>query len=101
MPAQGMGGQTQCAICRLRLTKAAHCMFLRCLRDVALIASAAMALAGCEREERRFNEPASAALAPNSIALSELQPGTSTPEHSGQGYEGNAYAMSEGKRLFE
>jgi cytochrome c oxidase cbb3-type subunit 3 len=62
----------------------------------------ALSLVACEREQRHFNEPPSASEALNSVALSPLQPGTPTPpNHPPNPYEGNAFAASEGKRLFE
>ena len=56
---------------------------------------------GCEREQRRFQEPAPASAAPQSIQLSELQAGPSTPRPpSPDPYKENAYGVNEGKRLF-
>jgi cytochrome c oxidase cbb3-type subunit III len=69
-----------------------------------LIAVSALALTftSCEREERRFREspPASGPASP--VRQSELRPGPPLPATQTKSeYEGNAYAMSEGKRLFE
>jgi cytochrome c oxidase cbb3-type subunit 3 len=59
------------------------------------------ALDGCKREERRFTEWPPTATAEGAVRESELQPG----RHARQvairsAYEGNAYAVSEGKRLY-
>jgi cytochrome c oxidase cbb3-type subunit III len=55
----------------------------------------------CEREARRFNaRPPSAARGP-SVREVELEPGPSTRNAEVRGpYEGNAYGVSEGKRLY-
>jgi cytochrome c oxidase cbb3-type subunit 3 len=56
--------------------------------------------AGCERERRRFNDPAGAPP-PDSLRLTTLEPGRPVPPDSGTVvYEENAHAVSEGKRLF-
>jgi cytochrome c oxidase cbb3-type subunit 3 len=77
-------------------------MSSRCL-ELVVWAVIAGALAGCEREDRRFSEQANAAsMAPNTITLSDLQPGVPTPRPpSPSPYDGNAYAISQGKQLFE
>jgi cytochrome c oxidase cbb3-type subunit 3 len=63
---------------------------------------AASALAACEREERRFHEPPPDATPINVVRVSTLQPGTllDTTHHVVSRYDGNAYAISEGQRLF-
>src|SRR4051812_8362760 len=63
---------------------------------------AALWLASCEREERGFRvEPPSAGKV-NTIRLTELQPGPAQPaDVTKNEYEENAYAVSEGKRLYE
>ena len=55
----------------------------------------------CEREERGFRvEPPSSGRI-NSKTLTDLQPGQKTPATAVKNeYEENAYALSEGKRLF-
>ena len=61
--------------------------------------------AGCERETRRFREvpptiTADAGRAP--VPMSEIRPGPAIrPVMLHNEYEGNAYAISEGKRLFQ
>ena len=71
-----------------------------CAHPIALAAFAALALAGCQRESRDFEPPTKTVSSP-SVRMSMIQPGavvTGTAlEHK---YEDNAYALSEGKRLF-
>jgi cytochrome c oxidase cbb3-type subunit III len=71
--------------------------------EYALLTVLALSLTACEREERRFSESSpSASMAPNTIALSDLQPGVATPQTTGTSpYDENAYAISQGKQLFE
>jgi cytochrome c oxidase cbb3-type subunit III len=70
-------------------------------------------LLGCEREKREFRTP-TAAVSPGSAPApqSPIEPGNPDPNRVGsmaqplsnsgkQPYEGNAYAVSEGKRLYE
>jgi cytochrome c oxidase cbb3-type subunit 3 len=70
-------------------------------RNSALVAATLTVwLAGCSREARRFDDPLPA-NARSSIALTELQAGTQTATLARPGvYNYNAYAISEGKRLF-
>jgi cytochrome c oxidase cbb3-type subunit III len=75
-------------------------MYLRCLKFGAVVVFLASVLCACEREERRFTEDPAASQAPNSIALSALQPGTTTGAQESP-YEYNAYAIAQGKQLFE
>jgi len=76
-------------------------MFSRCPKWTAIVGSA-LCLLGCKREERRFSEPPAASQTVASIALSDIQPGTSTAAITTLSpYEENAFAVSEGKRLFE
>ena len=69
-----------------------------CIGSVVLAATLSF---GCEREQRRFNEVTPAA---HDIRQTELQPGvaqpTPTPTIEGL-YEDNAWAVAEGKRLYE
>lgn len=60
-----------------------------------------LGLVACEREERRFREVPPTATADAMVRQSPLQPGP--PVHQVRlrsAYEENAYAVSEGKRLF-
>jgi cytochrome c oxidase cbb3-type subunit III len=68
-----------------------------------LVVAAALLAGACEREQRRFKESLPAASA---VRQSELQPGVpqveATPTAAGEGpYADNAWAVSEGKRLYE
>jgi cytochrome c oxidase cbb3-type subunit III len=73
-------------------------------RSVRLALAAALALGsglGCERETRRFRELPPTASANTSLRLSPLQPGPPVRVvRIRSAYEDNAYAASEGKRLF-
>ena len=84
-------------------------MSSRC-REIAVLLLL-LSLAGCERESRRFYENPDSAAPLKSVSLSELHPGGPArgPERSGaqapsgglSPYDGNAYAVSQGKQLFE
>ena len=57
--------------------------------------------AGCQRETRRFRESPPAATSETAVAMSELQPGPKVRDLPVvNAYEQNAYAISEGERLF-
>lgn len=62
-----------------------------------------LSLIACEREERRFRPAPSAASVLDSVQVSGLRPGAgpplSTPSLPGY-YQESAYAVNEGKRLF-
>jgi cytochrome c oxidase cbb3-type subunit 3 len=61
----------------------------------------ALALTGCEREARRFHEPAAKSAPAESVRLSQLQPGGATPAPQTRNRaEDNAYAVSQGQRLY-
>ncbi len=62
-----------------------------------------LALGACEREERQFRElPPLSGRWDQPKRLVSLQPGQSLPADVGGGrYEDNAYAIAEGKRLYE
>lgn len=69
---------------------------------IGAIVLAALLIAACEREQRRFREAAPAATSADVVRQSDLQPGEPQPETSAEGpYAGNAWAVSEGKRLYE
>jgi cytochrome c oxidase cbb3-type subunit 3 len=60
-----------------------------------------LALASCEREQRQFRGSAAAAAKVQTVTLSELRPGAQLPETEVKNsYEENAYARSEGQRLY-
>jgi cytochrome c oxidase cbb3-type subunit 3 len=60
------------------------------------------AIAGCQRESRRFEPTAGPGITPPMIRMSELQPAQVNPQQSlAPHYEVNAYSLAEGKRLFE
>jgi cytochrome c oxidase cbb3-type subunit III len=64
-------------------------------------AATTLTLAACEREARRFHEPAAAAYVPNAQPASELAAGAQQPmQHTSNPAERNAYAVAQGKRLF-
>lgn len=77
-------------------------MSSRCL-EVTFCAIALVALAGCEREERRFTEAPGASKPPNSISVSDLYAGAAArlPENTPSPYDENAYAINQGKQLYE
>ena len=59
------------------------------------------ALGACERESRRFSETPPTADPSQTVRLSPLEPGPTTRQDTlKSAYEDNAYAASEGKRLF-
>ncbi|PYT01626.1 MAG: cytochrome C [Acidobacteria bacterium] len=67
----------------------------------AVIVIFILTIAACEREERGFRVQTPDANRINSKQLTTLQPGENTPTPVMENeYEKNAFAMSEGKRLF-
>jgi cytochrome c oxidase cbb3-type subunit 3 len=76
----------------------------RFLRPVALVAAAALALAGCNRENRNLGA-SPAESGPHGVVVSQLFPGpspTPTPtDPRGLQYESNATHLSNGARYFE
>jgi cytochrome c oxidase cbb3-type subunit III len=71
------------------------------LRAGALIAMALVSLTSCKRETRRFRESPPSATPGGAVRVSALQPGVmQDTTHPRNVYEGNAYAVSEGQRLF-
>jgi cytochrome c oxidase cbb3-type subunit III len=67
-----------------------------------LIAAFGLAFANCKREKREFQESPPAATPAQGLRQSELHPGAaSLPPVTNNEYEENAYALSEGKRLYE
>lgn len=58
-------------------------------------------LVACERESRRFRDALPGATSVGGVTLSNLQPGPRTPDADlDTYYEGNAYAIAEGRKLF-
>jgi cytochrome c oxidase cbb3-type subunit III len=75
-------------------------MSSRCDRAVATFA-VLLALTACEREARRFREQPAAATRRTTERLVDLVPGPYTADvYVRNPYEGNAYGISEGKRLY-
>lgn len=76
------------------------------LNDVSLCGSVLFAMVlifagACKRETRSFHVSATEASPPSGVRLSTLHPGLeSPPPHTVNGFEENAPAVSEGKRLF-
>jgi cytochrome c oxidase cbb3-type subunit 3 len=69
---------------------------------VLIFAASAAALVSCEREERGFRVSPPAADRINATTMSDLQPGPVIPVAAVKNeYEENAYAVGEGKRLFD
>jgi cytochrome c oxidase cbb3-type subunit 3 len=71
-------------------------------RTRLLIAIAALTLVyGCERETRTFKTPPAGGLTLNAVQMTPLHAGDDPPKAAiSNAYQGNAYAMSQGKRLF-
>jgi cytochrome c oxidase cbb3-type subunit 3 len=70
---------------------------------VSLVGLAALSLLlACDREQRRLRESPPSMTPAGVVRVSELQPGTplDTTRHVRNPYENNAYAISEGQRLF-
>ncbi|MGK9167449.1 cytochrome c [Inquilinus limosus] len=70
-----------------------------------LLLSAALLAAGCRREERSYDTPRAESAAEVIVALAPFSPGGNPPQTTasakGAEVEQNAYAMSQGKRLFQ
>jgi cytochrome c oxidase cbb3-type subunit 3 len=61
----------------------------------------AFALVACEREERRYHDIPQQSAVTSSVRLTTLQPGMPQPPVDIENpYQGNAWALGEGKRLF-
>src|SRR4051794_12790521 len=76
--------------------------FAGCWDAIALgLISCAFVCSGCKRESRSFTVDPPSASTMNLLQLSTLQPGTNSfQKHVHNEYDENAYALSEGKRLF-
>ncbi|ACA17404.1 cytochrome c class I [Methylobacterium sp. 4-46] len=70
----------------------------------AKLALAALALAACQREDREARPSPVGAESREQVALSDLSPGEALPTTRTSGrakqFEGNAYHLSQGKKLF-
>ena len=76
--------------------------FLERRRAAAALLLLGLLLPGCERETRRFREIPPTATADPLVRQSPLQPGPTVRQINLRSeYERNAYAVSEGKRLYE
>jgi cytochrome c oxidase cbb3-type subunit 3 len=75
--------------------------FARIVAAALIAVALGLALLSCKREERGFRVQPPAASRINSQTLSDLQPGQKVAVAEVKNdYEENAYALSEGKRLF-
>jgi cytochrome c oxidase cbb3-type subunit III len=81
-------------------------MYSRCpdrTRPVLALALAALAIigAGCEREQRRFSEPGGSAITLTTPVSDIRAGGAAVVSSLHSPYDENAFAISEGQRLFE
>jgi len=68
---------------------------------VLLVLALLLLAGGCKREDRSFHVSVTEAGPPTGVRLSDLHPGLAAPPpHTVNGFEENALAVSEGKRLF-
>jgi len=76
-------------------------MTSRCLELVAAAVALAL-LVGCQREERRFSESLPPGTPLDAVVQSDIRPGGTPPPHAPEfAYESNAYAIAQGKQLYE
>jgi cytochrome c oxidase cbb3-type subunit III len=75
---------------------------MRSVVTLTVALALAAALAACEREQRPLRSDPGTIEEPGAIAVSQLAPGGAPPSlpEAGKAYEGNAYHLSEGKRLY-
>ena len=70
-------------------------------RAALALAAASLLVAGCERNRRTLREKPAVSTRPDGPAIGALQAGPQSPPRSLRNpYEGNAYAISEGQRLY-
>jgi cytochrome c oxidase cbb3-type subunit III len=70
--------------------------------SILILPALGLALAGCPRETRSFRSPPAANARPLPVRMVSLQPGAALPQAAASGpYEGNAWAISQGERLYE
>lgn len=74
----------------------------RAISLAALALATVSAMSACDREQRRFRESPPAATPSGVVRHGSLQPGSprDTTSQVSNPYENNAYAISEGQRLF-
>src|SRR3569832_705433 len=69
---------------------------------LAVVLLITFSLVACEREKREFRPSPPAASSGTNVRETTLQPGPNVPVPDVKNeYEENAYAMNEGKRLYE
>jgi cytochrome c oxidase cbb3-type subunit III len=79
---------------------AEHGTRLRTIGMASLLALSS--LVACKREARRFREAPPSATSANNVRMGELQPGPAVIDAQlRDAYEDNAYAVSQGKQLFD
>jgi cytochrome c oxidase cbb3-type subunit 3 len=67
---------------------------------VALLCSATLALSGCKREQRVFDPGPGGTQMANGVLVNEVHAGGAVDPPTAAPYEDSAYAVSEGKRLY-
>jgi cytochrome c oxidase cbb3-type subunit III len=70
-------------------------------RTLLMLVVALLGAAACERESREFRTPPGAAGAVADVTLTDLGPGGHRDPATGHSTEDNAYAISQGKHLYE
>ena len=73
---------------------------MKTMRTVVLVALVALGVTACERERRDFQTPPSGSQVTRSLRMTDITPGAPEPPSASASPEDNAYALSEGKRLF-
>ena len=68
---------------------------------IAVAIASSMAVCACQRESRHFEPIVGASITTPQIRMSELQPAQARPQPAPPAHESNAYALAEGKRLFD
>jgi len=88
--------------CR-RISRACCSTATRCTVKPGSIAVAVLLLivSGCKREQRVFDPGAAGTQIASGVALTDVHAGGSVAPPSGTKYEQSAYAVTEGKRLYE
>ena len=75
-------------------------MSSRCA-DLVIVLGVLTIAAGCERETRRYREIPASASRPESVQLTDFQPGAPAPRASTLSpYQESAYGIAQGKQLF-